>query len=232
MSALFYDLIILVILVVFALLGAQKGFILSLCGTLAVVVALGGAAVGAKALAPKVSAALEPRFAVAIEAKLNEEISATVENGREEFEQTTLTGILGFLSSMGLYEELAGAVEDAIENGMTTVAAEAAASAAASLAEAVAYPLLFLLFFFLIMIAWTVASHLLDLAFRFPVLNGLNRLGGVALGLVKGVLVVFLVIWLMRRFALLPLPEELARTTLLRFFACTNPLELFLASFT
>lgn len=231
MSYLFYDLIILVILAVFVLLGVKRGFVLSLCGMLAVLVALGGAAFGAKALAPQVSAALEPRFAVAIEEKLNEEIASSVENGREDFEENTLTGLLGFLSSMGLYEELADAVEDAIESGMTTVAAQTAASAAAALAEAVAYPLLFLVFFFLIMIAWTLASHLLDLAFRFPVLNGLNRLGGAVFGLVKGILVVFLLIWLMRRFALLPLQEELDQTTLLRFFANTNPLELFLSRF-
>ena len=228
MSLLFYDAAIVVILLVFLLLGAHKGFILSLCGMIAILVALGGGAFGAKTLAPKVSEALEPRFAVAIEAKLNEEIAASISEGRTEFEENTLTGILGFLSSLGLYQELAQAVEDAIESGMTTVAATAAAKAAAALAEAIAYPLLFLIIFFLVMIAWTLASHLLDLAFHFPVLNGLNRLGGALLGLVKGTVAVFLLVWLMRHFAMLPLPEELAQTKLLQFFANTNPLELFL----
>ena len=73
-----------------------------------------------------------------------------------------------------------------------------------------------------------MVSHLLDLAFRLPVLNTLNRLGGGAFGLLKGVLVVFVLVWLMRCFALLPAQEELAQTTLLRFFANTNPLTLFL----
>ena len=82
--------------------------------------------------------------------------------------------------------------------------------------------------FFLIMLIWTLASYLLDLAFRFPVLSGLNRLGGAAFGLIKGVVIVFLLVWLLRRFAMLPLPEELAQTKLLYFFANTNPLTLFL----
>ena len=43
-----------------------------------------------------------------------------------------------------------------------------------------------------------------------------------------GVVIVFLLVWLLRRFAMLPLPEELAQTKLLYFFANTNPLTLFL----
>ena len=41
-------------------------------------------------------------------------------------------------------------------------------------------------------------------------------------------MIVFLLVWLLRRFAMLPLPEELAQTKLLYFFANTNPLTLFL----
>lgn len=228
MSILFYDLIIVGILLVFIFLGAHRGLVLSLCGMVAILVALGGAAFGAKTLAPKVSAALEPRFAAAIEEQLNEEITSSLENGRTDFEENTLTGLLGFLSSMGLYQELADTVQQAVESGMTTVAAAAAAKAAAALAEALAYPLLFFLFFLLIMLVWTAASHLLDLAFHFPVLSSINRLGGAAFGLVKGVLIVFLLVWALRSFAMLPLPEELAQTKLLNFFVNTNPLELFL----
>ena len=136
--------------------------------------------------------------------------------------------LLGFLRDLGLYQELADAVEQAVESGMTAVAAQTAATAAAALAETVAYPLIFLVIFLLVLLIWSVVSHLLDLAFRLPVLNTLNRLGGGAFGLLKGVLVVFVLVWLMRCFALLPAQEELAQTTLLRFFANTNPLTLFL----
>ena len=228
MEFLIYDLIILVILAAFLVLGAHRGMILTLCGTVAIFVALGGAAIGAKALAPQVSKALEPRFEASIEKQLDKEISDALDAGRTDFEDTTLTGLLSFLRDLGLYQDLADAVEQAVQAGMTSVAAAAAAKAAASLAEAVAYPLLFLVFFLLITLIWAVASHLLDLAFKFPVLSGLNRLGGAVLGLVKGAVIVFLLVWLMRRFALLPPPEELAQTKLLAVFAQFNPLSLFL----
>ena len=75
MNMLVYDVIILVILAAFVLLGIKKGFVLSLCGALALVVALVGASIGARQLAPQVSQALEPRFAAAIEEQLNQEIA-------------------------------------------------------------------------------------------------------------------------------------------------------------
>ncbi len=228
MNMLVYDVIILVILAAFVLLGIKKGFVLSLCGVLALVVALVGASIGARQLAPQVSQALEPRFAAVIEEQLNQEIASSIQDGRTDFEENTLTGLLGFLRDLGLYQELADAVEQAVESGMTAVAAQTAATAAAALAETVAYPLIFLVIFLLVLLIWSVVSHLLDLAFRLPVLNTLNRLGGGAFGLLKGVLVVFVLVWLMRCFALLPAQEELAQTTLLRFFANTNPLTLFL----
>ena len=228
MNMLVYDVIILVILAAFVLLGIKKGFVLSLCGALALVVALVGASIGARKLAPQVSQALEPRFAAAIEEQLNQEIASSIQDGRTDFEENTLTGLLGFLRDLGLYQELADAVEQAVESGMTAVAAQTAATAAAALAETVAYPLIFLVIFLLVLLIWSVVSHLLDLAFRLPVLNTLNRLGGGAFGLLKGVLVVFVLVWLMRCFALLPAQEELAQTTLLRFFANANPLTLFL----
>ena len=59
MSVLFYDLIIVGILLVFVILGARRGMILSLCGMVAILVALSGASVGAKTLAPQVSAVLD-----------------------------------------------------------------------------------------------------------------------------------------------------------------------------
>jgi hypothetical protein len=228
MNVLCYDLIIAVVLVVFLVLGAKRGLILSLCGMAAILVALIGGTIGARALAPQVAASLEPRFAAAIEEQLDQELSDSLEDGRADFQEHTLTGILGFLSGVGLYQDLADAVEQAMEQGMTHVAAAAAARIAASLAETVAFPLIFLLFFILILLGWTLLSHLLNLAFRFPVLSTVNRVGGAALGLVKGVVIVFLAVWLLRRFSLLPLPEEQEGTLLLRLFAGVTPLSLFL----
>ena len=56
MSYLVFDIAIVVILILFAWRGASRGFVLSLCGLLAVVVAFVGASFLANLLAPKVGA--------------------------------------------------------------------------------------------------------------------------------------------------------------------------------
>lgn len=57
---LIFDLIILILLVVFAVRGAHRGLVLSLCGLVAVVVAFAGAGIAARTLSPMVADALEP----------------------------------------------------------------------------------------------------------------------------------------------------------------------------
>ncbi len=220
------DVAIVVVVAVFALLGAKRGFIRSLCGVIAVVVALVVASFGAKALAPRVSAALEPKFSEAIEARLNEGMASAVEHGKNQLEEGVLSGVLDFLKDIGVYREMADATQKAIEKGMTSVAALAAARLAATVAEAVAFPLLFFLLFLLAMLAWSLISRILDVIFQFPVLSGLNQAGGGILGALKGLVVVFLVVWLLNQIGLLPPEEELERTFLLEFFANTNPLTL------
>ena len=71
MAYLIADGLILAVLLLFALVGAHRGFILSLCGLLAVLVAFVGASFAARTLSPMVADALEPKFASAIEEQLN-----------------------------------------------------------------------------------------------------------------------------------------------------------------
>ena len=52
-----------------------------------------------------------------------------------------------------------------------------------------------------------------------------NLLGG-ALGLVKGTLLLFFAVWLLRRFQILVTPELIGQTYILRFFAEHSPMEL------
>ena len=64
------DIIILAVLVLFLVLGAHRGFILTLCSLAAVLVALVGASFAADALAPKLADTLEPRLAQTIQESL------------------------------------------------------------------------------------------------------------------------------------------------------------------
>ena len=61
---------------------------------------------------------------------------------------------------------------------------------------------------------------------KLPGINFANRLGGAALGLVIGALLLFLAVWAMLRFNIFLTPELVEETYLLRFFANNSPLSL------
>lgn len=223
-----FDIAVLLILAFFLWRGASRGFILAFFGLIALLVAFVGANFLADTLAPKVGAALEPKFSAAIEERLNEQFETADAPilPDSEIPGSPLGGMLGVLKSMGLYEELVDAVEQAVRAGMTEVAAAAAAAVAASIAESVAYMVLFLVFFVLILLVWTLLSHALDLVSKLPGLNALNRTAGAVVGLVKGCLFLFVAVWFLRATGdLIPL-EAVEQTTLLRFFMTVSPMSL------
>ena len=84
--------------------------------------------------------------------------------------------------------------------------------------------LITVLSFVLILILWCILSHALDLAFRLPVLSGLNHWSGALLGLVKGAVVVYAAAWLLKD-SLLP-PDLAEQTRLVRFFYAYIPMPL------
>ena len=222
------DLIVLAVLVLFAALGAWRGLLLSLCGLIAVMVAVLGASFAARTLSPLVADALEPRFAAAIEEQLNESLREQAQEGAAALtpEEVPLSGVLDALREMGFYERLIDQVDQAVEAGVAHAAASAAAQVAAAVAQSAAYAILFLAAFVFILIAWKLLSHALDLVARLPGLHFLNKTGGALLGLVQGCILLFVAAWLLQ-FSGQLLPRELVdQTVLLKFFMTASPLSL------
>lgn len=231
MSALplIFDLILLLVLIAFAVHGAARGLLLSLCGLAAVLVALLGAGFLADLLAPKVADYLEPRFAAAIEEHLERQLSAALpgpDGAPASPEELPLTDLLNILKEMGLYQSAVDAINEAVEQGMTGAAAGAAAAVAASIAGTAAYLILFLIFFVVLLVVWTVLSHALNLVARLPGLHALNKTGGAIFGLVKGCAILFLCAWVLRYLGNIIPEETVEETRLLRFFLTANPVAL------
>lgn len=230
--AIVFELIVVVVLAAFVLLGIKRGLMLSLCGLIGVLVAFAGAGAVARTLSPVVADALEPRFAAAIEEQLNESIQHTEYTTEEGDiatapEEVPLPGVLDALRAMGLYESLIDSIDQAVENGMTEVAASAAAKVAAAIAQSVAYLILFLVSFVIIVILWKVVSRALDLVARLPVLHFLNKTLGAVFGLLQGCVVLFVAAWTIQFMGNLIPAGTVEQTTLLKFFMTTNPMTLF-----
>ena len=66
----------------------------------------------------------------------------------------------------------------------------------------------------------------LHLFTKLPVVHGVNALLGGALGLVKGMLLVFLAVWVLQKLQLFITPELVSKTVLLKFFAQNSPIDL------
>lgn len=228
MSYVIFDLIVLAILVFFLVRGAVRGFVLSLCSLLAVVVAFVGAGLLARTLSPAVAQALEPRFASAIETRLEESLRDQIQQGQQAAlspEDVPLEGVLELLREMGLYDSLIDKVDAAVEEGLTHAAASAAAKVAAALAQAAAYQIIFVVGFLLILVVWNLLSHALDLVAKLPGLQSLNKSLGALFGLLQACIVIFLLAWLLR-FGNLVDRQAVEQTLLLRFFMNCNPIQL------
>ena len=199
MSWLIFDAVLGIVLVLAAVQGYRKGFVLTLCGFLAVFVAFFGASVLSNALAGPVAEAIRP----------------VVE---ERLEQ-----VLELIQESKLFQSFSGALHSAISQGLLEVTTSAAQAVAGYLAREVARMALFLICFALVLVGWTMLSRVLDLAFRLPVLSTLNHWSGAAVGLGKGCVLLFIACWLFR--GLFP-TEAVEQSVLLRFFCGAGPLAL------
>ena len=196
-----------------------------------------GASILSDALAGPVSQAITPAIESGIQDTVGSYYQYTppVEDsgdgstpGDAFFDELPLEDVLAALQDSSLYRSLTQNFQQAVEDGVETVAANAVRALAEYVAVQLTRTVLFLLCFVLILAGWFVLSHALDLAFKLPVLSTLNQWSGAAVGLVKGGVLLFIACWLFR--GLIP-QEAVDQSILLRFFCTTNPFLLIASIF-
>ena len=239
MSFLIFDLILAVVLAVTVFQGYRKGFVLTLCGFLAVFVAFLGATILSDALAQPVSQVVRPAIEMnihsALEDSLNEQGLPLPEESTSQGdtslnilgEDFSLDQVLDLLGDSALVQHFSDAIHSAVTQGVLAVTSDVVASIAGYIAFQIAHGVLFVVCFVLVLVAWHFLSHTLDLAFKLPVLSTLNHWAGAAMGLIKGAALLFIACWLLR--SLIP-QQAVDGTVLLHFFCTTNPFAL-MASF-
>ena len=231
MNPIILDVIAFALILFFLWRGCEKGFVLTLCGFLAVFVALIGASILSNALAEPVAKAVEPVIERRIQDALTEAIQQTefvsVDGGvAQSPEELPLSAVIQQLKDSGLYRSFANAFQSAVDSGVAEVTANAAKSLAHFVAVQIARTVLFALAFFAVLIAWSFLSRALDLVARLPVLSSVNRWGGGAIGLCKGVLIVMAAAWLLQDSFI---PKSMVEETILLKFLCSvNPVSFFL----
>ena len=232
MSFLVFELILAAVLIFTTIQGYRRGFVLTLCGFLAVFVAFLGATLLSDALAQPVSQMVRPAIEQNIHSALEDSLSQqglTLPEGTVSGEmdilgqEFSLDQILGLLGDSALVQHFSDAIHSAVAQGVLAVTSNAVASIAGYIALQMTRSVLFALCFVLVLIAWHFLSRTLNLAFQLPVLSTLNQGAGAAMGLVKGAALLFIACWLLR--SLIP-QEAVDQGVLLHFFCTTNPFAL------
>lgn len=198
------DIIAAVVLIGFTVCGARRGLFRALAGLLIVVLALLGARFAAEKLAAPAARMAEPAIQRHIEQKLDEALDdLPVDPGGtaqmpEEFLPEELLAILGITGDR--LDALADRARESVrETGVSVLSA-----VAESAAEAFFHGLFYILAFLILTVLLNLAAKVLDLAFKLPVLHGANALGGAAVGLLEGVLLLFLLALLLRKLGVAP----------------------------
>ncbi len=242
MTALAFDIVAAALLLLAVWRGYRTGFILTLCGFLAIFVAFIGATMVSNALSAPVSRMIQPVVEHNIQqiflqhlpqgtelpdTSENDETNPDTSSDPEASSDTveiSLPEALSLLKDSSLYRGFAAAFQKAVNDGMISATVNAARAIADYVSRQVAQLALFLVSFVLILVLWFFLSHALDLAFRLPVLSTLNHWSGAALGLIKGSLLLFIACWLLKGSFL---PQSIIQNTyLLRFFCTVSPLTL------
>ncbi len=117
----------------------------------------------------------------------------------------------------GIYPSLQEAVDSGrVQQGAFQSPVDALADYAA---KGVARSVLFALIFLAVTVGWFLLSHALDLAFKLPILSQINLIGGLAIGLLEGALIVAVLVWLGQVVDWIPAEPD---SPLLRLFTVDN----------
>lgn len=215
--AIFVDIFMAACLLLALVLGVRQGFLQSLARVTIVIVALLGAAWLAEHLADPAAKWLEPMLTEKIQQQMDGQAAAADD---PSLAAAGLLETFGF-SGDALDKLVESATEKAQEVGQTLLSA-----VVSTVLRSVAYAVVYLVSFLLLLLLLRLLLAPLHLFTKLPVVHGINAVMGGALGLVKGALLLFFAVWLLRRLQIWITPELISQTYILRFFAEHSPMEL------
>ena len=221
------DIAVAAVLLGFAVYGGKRGLFRALSGLLAVVVALVGAGIIAATFTTPVTKVVTPLIAGHIEEKVENAMAVqSAGSGVQMPEADTEdpSAIQDLLAILGLDDEVRSRLAEEVQEKVRDTGASIAAAVVESMARSFIYGTLYILSFAVLLLLMKVLIGAMDLVLKLPLLRGLNTLGGAAVGLVEGALLLFLAVWVLRRLGVSFESEALAEAHILRIFTANTPL--------
>ena len=221
------DIVVAAVLLGFVVYGGKRGLFRALSGLLAVVVALVGAGIIAATFTTPVTKVVTPLIAGHIEEKVENAMAVqSAGSGVQMPEADTEdpSAIQDLLAILGLDDEVRSRLAEEVQEKVRDTGASIAAAVVESMARSFIYGTLYILSFAVLLLLMKVLIGAMDLVLKLPLLRGLNTLGGAAVGLVEGALLLFLAVWVLRRLGVSFESEALAEAHILRIFTANTPL--------
>ena len=221
------DIVVAAVLLGFAVYGGKRGLFRALSGLLAVVVALVGAGIIAATFTAPVTKLVTPLIAERIEEKVENAMAVQAAGSGVQMPEADTedpSAIQDLLAILGLDDEVRSRLAEEVQEKVRDTGASIAAAVVESMARSFIYGTLYILSFAVLLLLMKVLIGAMDLVLKLPLLRGLNTLGGAAVGLVEGALLLFLAVWVLRRLGVSFESEALAEAHILRIFTANTPL--------
>ena len=196
------DIVIVLVMVFFAWRGAKKGLILTLFGMLGLVVAILGARLVSNVLCDPIAEIIRPGICQALE---NLQQDAMYSIGSDLNLDPSVESLVELLRERNIFPQLVSLLEISLSGeAISSTVGSAVEILASHLAQLAARVVLFIAAFLVILLVWFLISHILDLTFKLPILSTVNTIGGLALGLLKAVVIVVILVWFGQLVTLVP----------------------------
>ena len=220
------DVIMAVVLIAAVIYGAHRGLFRALAGLAVVIVAPGGGRPSSQIpWPPRRPRLVTPLIREQIETKVDEAMarqSQEVQMPEEDVDEGF--AIEDLLALMGLDEDVRNSLASQTQEKIQDTGVSLVMAVVESLAQSILYAALFLVSFVGLTILLKLLIRAMDLVLQLPGLHLVNALGGAVIGLIEGALVLFLAIWVLRRFGVSFETDTVSATHILRFFATHTPL--------
>lgn len=234
------DVAIVLIVAFSAWRGFKNGFIRGVFGILAIIIALYGANLVAKAYSGEFTGMLEPFVGGIVDSSVADVLYSDeaegenmIDDGQTEDSQsgisdeTDKTSVYDIcyktMRNIGVSEEASKRIAEKVAGELDTVSQQLASNLTEKLSAALAYIAVFGISFILIAIIFAVIGNILNLAFAIPGIETVDRLIGVVFGLFKGILIVFAIGVIVRYIGLVS-SETIENTKILNYLVNENPI--------
>lgn len=199
-AALLLDAVIAIVLIYCVVTGARRGFVMTFCSLVAVLISLFGGWYLSTYYAEPLQEKIEPFIAEKL-------LAAPVESTQPE--AVPPAGPDGDGSFLDRFSQ---SIQEQVSQQVTNLKTAAAEEIASSLSSLLARSVLFLAGFTVLQLLWRTISRALNLVAKLPVLRTLNRFLGGIIGFLKGVLILALAHWVLLDLLGL-IPEEVAQAS-------------------